>query len=182
MRIATVTSPRALMLLAFSLPVSMMAGHAAEPRTAHTFTLADGESPPGATLADAAMLVGHWEGDAFGSRFEETWNPPSGGSMVGMFKLFGADGVSFYELMTITVDDGVLTLKVRHFDADFSAWEDKAEHVAFRLVGIEADALHFDGLSFYRQSDDELHAYLLMSSGAQVREEKIVYRRSSGDQ
>ena len=179
MRIATVTSCGALPLAGLLLSG---AGFAAEPRTPHTYALGKDEAPPTATLSAAAMLVGRWEGDAFGSRFEETWNPPSGGSMVGMFKLYGPDGIAFYELMTVTVDDGALTLKVRHFNADFSAWEDKAEHVAFRLVGIEADALHFDGLSFYRLGDDELHAYLLMSSGEEVHEEKIVYQRVAGEQ
>ena len=124
------------------------------------------------------MLVGHWEGEAFGSRFEETWNPPVAGSMVGMFKLYGADGVAFYELMLITVDDGVLTLKVRHFNRDFSAWEDKTELVSFPLVVIAENALHFAGLSFDRQGTDELHAYLVIRRGEDLREEKLVYHRT----
>jgi hypothetical protein len=74
---------------------------AAELQTEHLYRLADGEQHPEehpeATLDDANWLIGSWTGTAFGKRFEEVWNPPSAGSMVGMFKLFGDDGVSMYE-------------------------------------------------------------------------------------
>lgn len=149
----------------------------AEQPTPHTFALGPGESPPAVTLDAAGMLVGSWQGEAFGSRFEETWNSPAADSMVGMFKLHDGDGVAFYELMLITVDDGVLTLKVRHFNPDFSAWEDKTDYVSFPLVGVDDNALHFAGLSFYRQGADELHAYLVMRRGDALHEEKLVYRR-----
>lgn len=59
-----------LLLAAFVLPVS-----AAEPKTEHTFQLADGEQRPAATIEDAGWLVGSWTGTAFGQTFEEVWNP-----------------------------------------------------------------------------------------------------------
>lgn len=152
---------------------------AAEPRTDHTFGLAEGETRPAATLEDAAMLVGSWEGEAFGSRFEETWNPPSAGSMVGLFKLYNDDGVAFYEIMLITVEDGTLSFKVKHFAPDFTAWEEKADYVEFRLVALDEDALHFGGLSFYRQGPDAIDAYIVMRNAEGIREEKLVFRRRS---
>lgn len=159
------------------LSLHIGAARGADQPTPHTFALAPGESPPVAGLDAASMLVGRWEGEAFGRRFEETWNAPTADSMVGMFKLYDGDGVAFYELMLITVDDGVLTLKVRHFNRDFSAWEDRTGHVSFPLVRIEENALHFAGLSFYRKGDDELHAWLVMHSDEALREERLVYRR-----
>lgn len=153
------------------------AGLGAEPRTEHTFVLAAGEVPPAATLDDAALLVGSWEGEAFGGRFEEVWNPPSAGSMVGLFKLYDEDGVAFYEIMLITVEDGTLSLKVKHFDADFTAWEEKADFIEFRLVRVADDALHFGGLSFYRRGPDALDAYIVMRNDSGVREEKLTFRR-----
>lgn len=161
-----------LLLAAYSYTAS-----AAEPRTEHTFRLTEGESPPAATLNEASFLVGAWEGTAFGSRFEEVWNPPSAGSMVGMFKLFDTDGVAFYELLLLTVDDGVLSLKVKHFSADFTAWEDKPDFVEFRLVKIEANALHFSGISFYRRGEDAMDGYIVMRNDSGIREERLVYTR-----
>lgn len=151
---------------------------AMEPHTEHTFRLAEGETPPTASLEDAAWLAGSWTGTAFGKRFEEVWNPPSAGSMVGMFKLFDENGVSLYELLTMTADEGRLSLKVKHFNADFSAWEDKAEFVNFHLVKRESDALHFHGISFYRRGPDRIEAWIVTREGDTESEHKLEYVRS----
>ena len=164
-------SPVTLLLL---LPLAVFA---AEKQTEHTYRLGDGEPPPPATIEDAHWMVGSWTGTAFGKRFEETWNPPSAGTMVAMFKLFGDDGVSMYELMAMTVEDGTLNLKIRHFNSDFTAWEDKDEDVGLKLVKKEDDALHFGTLSFYRRGDDRIDAYVLFEDGDKLSEQPIEYRR-----
>ena len=163
-----------LILSAFFAPPMILA---AEPRTEHTFALADGESRPSATLEDAAFLVGSWEGSGFGGRIEEVWNPPSAGSMVGMFKFFVGDNVAFYELLLLTVEDGTLSLKVKHFNPDFTAWEEKEDFIQFRLVKLEDDALHFGGLSFYKRGDDAIDGYIVMKNADGIREEPLVYKR-----
>ena len=152
-------------------------GQAAEPRTEHTFRLADGESRPAATLDDAAFLVGRWEGTAFGERMEESWSAPTGGSMVGTFKLFDGDKPAMYEIMLLTVEDGTLSLKVKHFNPDFTAWEDKEDYVNFRLVAKSDGELHFGGLSFYRRSEDQLDGYIVMQNGDDVSEQHMTYTR-----
>lgn len=162
----------------FSALISALA-FAAEPRTEHTFKLEDGETRPAATLDDAAFLVGSWTGSGFGQQFEQVWNPPSAGSMIGLFKLMSADGVSFYELLLLTVDEGTLSLKVKHFNADFTAWEEKADFINFRLVKKESGALHFGGISFYRRDADNMDAYLVMKNGEDVSEQHLVYRRTN---
>jgi len=149
-------------------------------RTEHTFKLDDPDSPPAATLADASLLIGSWTGTAFGGTLEEVWNPPSAGSMVGFFKLLHDGEVSLYEILLLAEEEGTLNLKVKHFSADFSAWEEKEDHITFRFIKAEEDALHFSGISFYRIGDDEMHAYIVMRSGDEVREEKLVYHRAGG--
>ncbi len=173
MKAVTLTLSFGLAVLLVAVPVS----EAKEPRSAHTFQLSPGENPPAATAEDAAWLAGRWEGTAFGQPFEEYWSEPSSGSMLGTFKLMGEDGIQFYELMEIAVNDGRLGLKVKHFSADFIAWEEKPDYVHFKLVAVEPDALHFSGISFYRQGPDKIEAYLLMKDGENLREEKLVYTR-----
>ncbi|MCH8060014.1 MAG: hypothetical protein IIA11_06105 [Proteobacteria bacterium] len=73
---------------------------------------------------------------------------------------------------------GSLSLKVKHFSADFTAWEDRQDYVRFRLVKLDKNAVHFSGLSFYRIDDNEIHAFVTMHHEGTVREEKLVYRRS----
>ena len=117
-------------------------------------------------------------GEAFGGTFEEVWNPPSFGTMVGMFKVMGDEGVSFYELMLLAEEQGSLVLKVKHFSPDFTAWEEKEDYVSFRLVRVAPGEVHFSGLSFYQVSDDEIHGYIALHNDEKVWEEKLAYKRS----
>ncbi|MGB5331228.1 MAG: DUF6265 family protein [Woeseiaceae bacterium] len=163
--------------MALVIAVLAAAAWSAEPRTEHTYQLAPDETRPAATLDDASWLVGSWSGPAFGATFESVWNPPTAGTMVGLFKLYGDDGVAFYEILVLSVEDGTLSLKVKHFNADFSAWEDKEDYVEFRLVKREDDALHFGGLSFYKRSDDVIDGYIVMRNGEDLREHHMKYQR-----
>ena len=149
----------------------------AEPHTEHTYRLEPGEARPQATLRDAQWLVGAWTGTAFGQQFDQTWNPPSAGSMLGHFKLYGDDGASFFELLLLSVEEDTLSLKVKHFNPDFSAWEEKDDYVNFRLVKKDENALHFGGLSFYRRCEDEIDGYIVMKSGGEGGEQYFHYRR-----
>ena len=150
---------------------------AAEPKTEHTYQLSEGEERPAATIEDASLLVGSWAGTAFGGQFEAVWNPPSRGTMVGLFKLMGDESVTFYEILLLSVEDGTLSLKVKHFNPDFTAWEEKADYVNFQLVKMEEDALHFGGLSFYRRGDDAIDGYIVMRNGEEITEHHLVYER-----
>ena len=166
---------RLLLLVASSLIAFNVAAEA--PGTEHTFRLEDGEQRPSATLEDVAWLAGSWTGSAFGEQFEEVWNPPSAGSMVGLFKLYDGDEVSFYEILLIIEEQGSLALRVKHFTADFVAWEEKPDYVSFPLVRVDTDAVHFSGLSFYRTGPDSIDGYIVMKSAAGIQEEKLVYQR-----
>ena len=147
-------------------------------RTEHTFKLDDPGNRPTATLDDVSWLVGNWSGEAFGNTFEQSWNPASAGSMIGFFKLMDSDAVVFYELLLLVEEEGSLSLKVKHFNADFSAWEEKTDYTNFRFIESKEDAVHFSGISFYRIDEDTMHGYIVFRSGEEVREEKLVYRRN----
>jgi len=146
-------------------------------QTERVFKLDDPDSRPPATLEDVYWLVGSWTGEAFGNSFEEVWNPPSAGSMVGMWKLMREGEVVFYELMLIVEEEGSISLKVKHFTDDFIAWETKEDYVRFRLVSFDEDAVHFSGLSFYRIGNDEIHGFIALHSKGEVREESLIYHR-----
>lgn len=167
-------SRRAMFAIILTLPALSLA---AEPRTEHTYGLAEGEERPAATLEAASFLVGNWVGTAFGERAEETWSEPTGGTMVGTFKLFGSDEPAMYELMLLSVEDGTLSLKVRHFNPDFSAWEDKPDYVNFKLVAFNEGELHFGGLSFYQRGDDRIDGYIVIRMGENVTEQRLIYER-----
>ena len=166
-----------LVVLCISLLFAGVATAQSE-KTEHTFKLDDPDSRPEGTLEDVAWMVGSWAGEAFGGSVEEVGNPASLGTMVGMFKVMNDGKVSFYELTLLAEEEGSLILKVKHFNADFTGWEEKDDYIKFRLVSIAPGAVHFSGLSFYHISDDEIHIYIALHSDDKVWEEKLVYRRT----
>ncbi len=111
------------------------------------------ESP---TLEDFNWLVGHWRGKGLGGDCEETWLPESGGCMLGTFKFVKGDNVSFFEMMSITIDSVGPALRIKHFNADMTGWEDKAEMVTFRYDSTSSNQVFFGGVKFLRPSKDSL--------------------------
>lgn len=149
--------------------------HAQTGRTEHIVGLDSGGVRVAATLNDVSFLAGAWTGEGFGGKFEEVWTPPAAGSMVGLFKLMHSGAPTIYEIQTITEEEGTLVWKVKHFNSDFTAWEDKAEFVSFPLVKVEEGAAYFDGLTLVRDGDN-LIVYLATSEKGATREEELVYR------
>lgn len=117
---------------------------------------ADESSAKEPTIDDFAWIVGHWRGTGMGGEFEETWNPPLGGTMMGMFKMIEDGQVSFYELCCIAKVDDKFVLKVKHFDKGFVAWEEKAEFTEFPFKEMRTGSLVFNGIRFDKQSDDKM--------------------------
>jgi hypothetical protein len=117
---------------------------------------------PKAEISQISWLEGHWKGEALGGFAEESWLPIAGGSMVGTFRLIVNDEVSFYEIMTITEEEGTLILRLKHFNADLKGWEEKEETEDFKLVKIEKNAAYFDELTMKRSGKDGLDVYVRM--------------------
>ena len=88
------------------------------PATEHTLVLDDPAERPAATIDQVAWIAGSWVGSAFGGQTEEVWTRPTAGTMVGLYKHRGEDGVSFYEFQVIVEEGGSLTWKVKHFGPD----------------------------------------------------------------
>lgn len=166
------------MILGLLLMVGFVV-NAQDPLTEHTLQLNEGADIGKGTLADVAWLAGSWQGTAFGSQFEEVWNPASVGSMVGMWKLYDKEkGVNFYELMLLKEQGDGLVLLVKHFSADFIAWEDKEDFVEFKLVKVEEQSVHFSGLSFYQRGPDKIDGYIVMKQkNGSKTEHQIIYER-----
>jgi len=115
--------------------------------------------------------TGSWSGEQVGPDVVDQ-DPTS----MTLYPRSGAD-----EIMLLVEEEGSLNLKVKHFNADFSAWEEKTEHVTFRLVAIGEDVIHFSGLSLYRTGPDEFMGFIAMRYGDEVREEILEYRRRGAD-
>ena len=101
-----------------------------------------------ASIDDFAFLQGFWVGTGFGGVSEEMWMPASDGSMFGIFKQSSEAGITFTEFMEITQVGGEFVLRLKHFNPDFSGWEEKDENVTFRLESVAPNKAVFNGLSY----------------------------------
>ncbi|MDQ3071324.1 MAG: DUF6265 family protein [Acidobacteriota bacterium] len=146
--------------------------------TPNTYALADGAPRPAAKVSDLAWFEGQWAGEGLGGVIDEVWSAPSGGAMVGHFRLVKGDKPVFYELLALVEHEGSVEMRLKHVNPDMTGWEEKAVFVTFPLLKIEPRAAYFRGLTFRRVGDDTIEAYIALRDRAgTVREEKLVYRR-----
>lgn len=125
-------------------------------------------------LADFDWLIGHWRGEGLGGVCEETWLPESGGIMLGTFKLLKNDKVSFYEIMSLSIDSIGPAVRVKHFNADMTGWEDKAEMVTFRYDSTSAGQLFFGGLRFSKPAEDSLRIGVTFKKSDGTKREEFI--------
>ena len=131
------------------------------------------ESPP-ASLEQMDWLVGQWSGEGIGGApAMESWLPPTGPTMVGTFVQTTAEGgIQFTEHLYLMEEDGTLVLRLKHFNADLTGWEEKDGMLTFRLVAMEPCAAYFHALTLRCADPDEagegLVAALRMRSGGEL--------------
>ncbi|MXO91324.1 DUF6265 family protein [Pontixanthobacter aquaemixtae] len=137
------------------------------------------ESPP-ASIYQMDWLTGQWVGDGIrGAPAMESWLPPTGGTMVGTFVQeapadeSGASAIMFTEHMYLMEQGDSLVLKLKHFNADLTGWEEKDDMLAFRLLAIEPCAAYFNALTLRCDGDDGLVAAVRMKSDKPVPQELI---------
>ncbi|MBC2779035.1 DUF6265 family protein [Parasphingopyxis marina] len=141
-------------------------------------SLGEGESPP-ASIDQIAWLAGSWQGTGFGGESHESWLPPVNGQMAGIFHQSNDGELRFYELLQFVPRDGSLVLRLKHFNADLSGWEDNSAETAveFPLVAIDGDTAYFSGITYSRIGDDEMHIHLRLSSNGETRIETFTFTR-----
>ena len=131
-----------------------------------------------ATIEDAAWLAGRWVGEGFGGQMEEAWAPPVGGQMVGHFRYWRDGEPQFYEIMLMDVADGGVRMRVKHFNPDFTAWEDRGEWVTFEPVSASPEALIFNGLTIRREGEDRIVMTIRIRRGEAITDEILRFQRA----
>ena len=162
-------------LIAAVLAIGALPGLAGDER--RVLSLADGQSPPPASLDGIAWLAGHWHGQGLGGAVEEVWAEAAGGQMMGAFRMIKDDQVAFYEIMTIAEHDGSLVLRLKHFNADLTGWEDKDQTVDFPLVRMDDQAAYFDGMTLRRDGPDAMTVFVRIGQDDGPQIATFNYRR-----
>jgi hypothetical protein len=131
-----------------------------------------------AAIDSASWLAGRWVGEGLGGQVEETWAPAAGGQMVGYFQLVKDGKPAFYEILLLDAQPAGLRLRVKHFNPDFTAWEDKAVWHSFEPVSAAKDKLRFKGLSFDRSGDELLITVTLKAKDGKVTDHPLRLKRA----
>lgn len=118
------------------------------------------------SIDDFAFLTGTWTGSGMGGKSEEVWMPPSAGRMFGIFKQSSADGLIFSEFMEITKVDGEFILRLKHFDPDFTGWEEKDDYLTFMLGSVSENKASFGSLRYEVIGNTNLKIHLDMKQAA----------------
>lgn len=164
------------MLITISLLLSAPVAFAQ--KQVNTMNFDEKAGSPSASLSEIDWLQGHWQGEAFGGITEEMWSPPLGKSMMCAFKLVVNNQVKFYEITTITEENGTLMLRLKHFHNDLKGWEEKDVTQDFRLVKVAQNRIYFEGFTFERISKNELNMYVMTGNAdGQQEETKFNYQR-----
>lgn len=142
-----------------------------------TRTAPEDHKPPPATLAQMDWLVGQWAGTGIGGApAMESWLPPSGDTMVGTFvQETDESGIRFTEHMYLMEEEGTLVLRLKHFNADLTGWEEKDGMLTFRLIAVEDCAAYFRSLTLRCDGEDGLLVAVRMKSAGEEINELIFW-------
>ncbi len=164
-------------VLSFSLPGSF----AQEKLTEHTLSFKEGSIRDRATIEDLKWLAGSWVGQDDNGLSEEIWSEPRAGSMVGTFRMINKGKPVFYELMFFFENQGSLLLRLKHFSADLTAWEDKKETVDFPLISKTKNAFYFDRITYSRDGKNGLKIFLAeRDKNGRFDEQVFTFKRLKG--
>ena len=69
---------------------------------------------------------------------------PRADAMMGMFCYTQNGKVKFYEFMTIEADPSGPVLRLRHFDPNLAAWEDRSKALSFSVSSFTENQVVFE--------------------------------------
>lgn len=150
-----------IFLIIVSLYSFGFSAHAQIKITEHVYRNDPGVEPSKATIVDFAKMIGYWKGEGLGGVCEELWMPEAGGMLHGSFRMAIKGKLSFSEFMTITIDStGHAILKVKHFNPDFTGWEEKDKSEDFLYLKRDGSAIYFSGMTYLFEADNRLVIYV----------------------
>lgn len=126
---------------------------------------------------DFSFLAGMWSGEGFGGQSEEIWMPPAHGRVFGIFTQANQGELVFTEYMEITEEASGWVLRLKHFNPDFSGWEEKDDYVTFRLESVAENKAVFGGLSYEVNGDSLTVSLRLRQDDGSITTEQFNFKR-----
>jgi len=163
------------LVLLFILMISLVVLHGQSFVSEHIMSVDSNYMPSiDYSVKDVAWISGYWVGEGLGGHVEELWSNPRNGKMICAFRYDNGEEMIFSEHVTMTNTDKGISMLVKHFSADFSAWEEKEEYVEFPIIKIDGQTAYFNGCTFVREGD-HLNIYVLIGEDGSSKEELFSY-------
>ncbi len=141
------------------------------PGTSQVRYLTEGQEPGVGDLEELYWITGFWTGTGLGGECEELWMPEKDGQMIGTFRFWKDGKLVFSEFMNLVQEGDTFSLKLKHFGADLTPWEEKDEWTTFRLVELGENTVWFHGLTMERRGDELIYKLALTENGESSIEE-----------
>ena len=130
----------------------------------------------GVQLEELSWLAGCWKGTGLGGEVNECW-VQSADKFTGVFQMTMDGQQKFSEIVMVAEVDGILAMRVKHFDTAFNQWaSDGGVGVVFPFVEIGENFIQFEGLR-YELIEDVCHVTLDMKKGDEVHQVSFVLSR-----
>ena len=123
-----------------------------------------------ASLTDMAFLAGHWRGEE-GLVFEEIWSAPEGGVMTGMARGVADGQLRVLEYIIVAEEEDGLVMRFKHFNADYSTWEEDGAVIELWLTAKGENDVTFSAdppsqtvksVRYWKPAEDRLQADVVL--------------------
>lgn len=170
---------RSILLIILAVGLFTVSNFAQIKQTENTLKLEENKNGEKAGIADMKWLAGTWQGTALGGFSEEIYSLPKDGVMMGVYRLIKDGKTVFYEILTILEEKESLVIRLKHFNADLTGWEEKDQSVSFRFIKKDDKRIFFEGLTFEPIGKNDLNIYLaIRQKDGKVNEEIFRYKRA----
>ncbi len=96
------------------------------------------------SLADVAMLEGHWLGAFNGGPIEASWTAPAGDNIVGYIRMMKDNKATLYEMFVFEQTETGPVAMVKHFKPGLIGVEEKDKSDRYRFISAEKDKTLFE--------------------------------------
>ena len=165
-------------LLSLAIFIFTVSGFSQTLMTANTLKLDGEKSGEKVTILDMKRLSGTWHGEGLGGFVEEIYSEPKDGVMMGSFRFLDKGKTVFYEFILISEENGTLAVRLKHYGADFTGWEEKDKNVLFSFVKKDGNRMYFEGQTFEFIGKRKLNIYVaIKQKDGSIQEEVFRYKR-----
>ncbi len=140
--------------------------------------LKDGITQQKTDISKLSWLAGNWKGTGLGGNCDELWMTANDNSMQGIFRFYEKGKLQFTEYMNLIQEsDSTLSVKLKHFSADLSPWEEKTDWTIFKLIKVENQTAYFNGMTYQRIKNKLVVKLSMHDKEKEWTEEFVFYKK-----